>query len=316
VSSSPSITVIVVAYQGERWIPACLETLRCASSERLRLCLVDNSGNGDVIPRELAGVEMTVLQTPSPLGFAEANNFALREVGLNTEYVCFLNQDTRSGAGWLDACAATLAQSPELGAVSPFLKTYDDAEWDPGFRECAQSSPAFLRDASTGRPLDRLYIVPRVTAAAMFIRSRVLQQVGPFDPIFGSYYEDYDLCRRIRGAGYQIGISAQGTVSHYSGSSTTSEPARRKRMRQIIRNRTILRIREAGDHRIREIVRYIACTMPYNFGRSLFRTASSQPFLVQLRAHWELLGEWRRLVSERYDHRIWTEYLHGLGWPT
>jgi hypothetical protein len=86
-------------------------------------------------------------------------------------------------------------------------------------------------------------------------------------------------------------------------------------MRQVIRNRTILRIREAGDHRWREILHYVACTLPYNVGRSVFQTPSSQPLPVQLRAHWELLGEWRRLVSERHDRRIWTEYLQGIGWP-
>lgn len=312
---SHRVTVVVIAYRGAQWIPACLETLAGASRETIRLCLVDNSGNEDAIPADVPNVEYVVLRTSAPMGFAEANNFALRQIGLDSPYVCFLNQDTRSRNGWLDTCVECLEQAPRVGAVSPLLKSYDESGWDPGFWECVQTSPVFVRDTSTGRPLAPLYSAPRVTAAAMVIRSSVLQQVGPFDPIFGSYYEDYDLCHRIRQAGYQIGVSAQATVCHYSGSSTTSEAARRKRMRQVIRNRTILRIREADGHRWREIVRYVTCTMPYNFARSVFRTASSQPLPVQLRAHWELLGEWRRLVSERYDQRIWTEYLKRIGWP-
>lgn len=312
---SHRVTVVVVAYRGAQWIPECLKTLVGASRERFEVCLVDNGDNGDAIPKSLPNVDYVVLRTPTTLGFAEANNFALQQIGMNSPYVCFLNQDTRSRDGWLDACTSCLEQAPEVGAVSPLLKTYDESSWDPGFQECSRMSPTFTHDVSTTGALAPMYVVPRITAAAMFVRSIVLQQVGPFDPIFGSYYEDYDLCHRIRQAGHQIAISALATVCHFSGSSTTSEPARRKRMRQVIRNRTILRFREAGDHRWREFIRYVACTMPYNVGRSIFRTPSSQPLPVQLRAQWELLSEWRRLVSEQHDRRIWTEYLQNIGWP-
>lgn len=315
-SNSSSVTVIIVAFHGAQWLPKCLETLRNASSKSIRVCLVDNGGNGDSIPANLSGSQLTVLQTPGPLGFSEANNFALHQIGFDSSFICFLNQDTWSGPGWLDACVSCLAQAGTVGAVSPLLKTYDGIDWDPGFRDCAASSPTVLREISADQPRLPLYVVPRVTAAAMLVRSTVLRQVGPFDPIFGSYYEDYDLCRRIRGAGHQIGISTQGLVCHFSGSSTTSEPARRRRMRQIVRNRAILRIREAGDRRWPEIVRYFAGTMPYTLARSILRTASSQPLPVVLQANWELLREWRRLVSETYDHRVWTEYLSALGWPT
>jgi hypothetical protein len=87
-------------------------------------------------------------------------------------------------------------------------------------------------------------------------------------------------------------------------------------MRQILRNRTILRFREAGEHRWRAILRYCACVLPYNIGRSVIRTPSSQPLPVQLTAQWDLLGQWRRLVSEQHDRRLWREYLRGIGWPT
>lgn len=312
---SNSVLVVIVAYHGKKWLPACLDALAASSRNRLRLCLVDNSGNEDAIPKALSGFDYKSIATPSPMGFAEANNFALQRLGLESEFICFLNQDTLSVPGWIDACLSCFENDSTLGAVSPLLKTYDGTNWDCGFLECARASPALYERLTTNGILDTCYHLPRVTAAAMLVRGDALRKAGPFDPIFGSYYEDYDLCRRIREAGFQVGVATRGAVWHYSGSASTSEAARRKQMCQVVRNRALLRIRETPGPRWREVIRYLTCTMPYNIGRSIIRTPSSQPLPVQLRAHWNLLGEWRRLISERYDRRRWADYLSRLGWP-
>lgn len=309
------MTVLIVAYHGAPWLPACLSTLVAASSGRVHLCLVDNSGNGDSIPERIPEMDYEVLRTPRPLGFAEANNFALQQLVGRSEFVCLLNQDTQSGPGWLDTCEQLLRDRPDWGAVSPLLRTYDGSDWDPGFRECMSKSPA-LMEAARGGALPRdCYEVPRVTAAAVVVRMQALLESGPFDPIFGSYYEDYDLCDRIRRAGYRVGICGAATVCHFSGSSTTTEAAHRRRMRQIARNRAILRIREGDARRWPRIADHLVFILPRNLFRGLLRTPSSQPLTVQLGAQWDLLRQWRRLVSSRCDSSAFGEYLGQLGWP-
>jgi GT2 family glycosyltransferase len=309
------VAVVIVAYQGAPWVARCLSTLAQASRERLKVVVVDNGGNDRSIPREAPEFDYSVLASPRPLGFAEANNLALQAHAIDElEAVCFLNQDTLSQPGWIDACLECLCEWPERGAVAPLLRTYDGADWDPGFLECARQSTEFAREQSAVAALAPFYTVPRVTAAAVLVRASALRATGPFDPIFGSYYEDYDLCRRLRLAGYEIGICGRATVCHYSGSCTTTASAARSRMRQIVRNRTILRIREAGDRRWPAILRYLAWTLPRNIARSLLHTPSSQPLTVLLGAHWDLLHEWMRLASSERDRQIWNEYLTNIGW--
>jgi GT2 family glycosyltransferase len=313
--STCPVSVVIVAFHGQRWLGPCLDSLARASRDRLHVVLVDNSGNDGAIPDHCPQFEYTVIRTPEPLGFAEANNFALQHSGLESGATCFLNQDTISEPGWLDACLALFDEDSRLGAVSPLLRSYDDAGWDPGFRECASASAGFEQRAAAGESFSGLYEVPRVTAAAVVLRSDALRKSGPFDPVYGSYYEDYDLCLRIRRAGYRIGICGDGKVRHFSGSATTTEATRRKRMRQIIRNRALLRFREAGNRRIPAIARYLAGSFPRNLARSILGTPSSQPLSVQLAAHLDLVRLWKRLVSEKRDARDWEVYLKNLEWP-
>ncbi|MFO1092543.1 MAG: glycosyltransferase family 2 protein [Planctomycetaceae bacterium] len=158
------------------------------------------------------------------------------------------------------------------------------------------------------------YDVPQVSAAALVVRTSALEQAGPFDPIFGSYYEDYDLCRRLRAAGYRVGICSRGVVYHYNGSSTTTAAAQSKRMRQIIRNRAIHRIRSSSHGRVRTVLNQFIRVLPWNAARGLARTPSSQPVGVQLAAHYDLMRILDRLVFEDRDRQAWREYLLSIGW--
>jgi len=170
-------------------------------------------------------------------------------------------------------------------------------------------------DAEGGSHDEPCYEVPQITAAAMVIRTSILGRVGPFDPIFGSYFEDYDLCRRIGEAGSKLGICTGGEIAHFSGSATTDDATRRKRTRQMLRNRAIHRFRLAGKHRTGAALKYFGHTFPRNLLRSLLRTPSSQPLGPYLAAHRDLLPLLGRLLSRHRDLRLWTQYLRDLGWP-
>src|SRR5690349_13048812 len=68
-----SCTVIVVGYHGEKWLSRCLETLVGAQGA-FRLIFADNGGNGNLEALPFKKFDHDVIQTPRPLGFAEANN--------------------------------------------------------------------------------------------------------------------------------------------------------------------------------------------------------------------------------------------------
>ena len=306
-------SVILIAYDGDRWLPACLNSLASASVEPLQVLLVDNARNNRLDDLDLSHFEAELVSTPHPMGFAEANNFALMEATRLGDVVLFLNQDTISPPGWIDRCSDVMGDHPDLGAVSPLIRTYEDDGWDPSFMSCLSvEQQGIVRHCDWSGPVLYTWNAP---APALLVRTSVLQQTGPFDPVFGSYYEDYDLCRRIRDLGYKIGFATEARVRHFSGGSTTTEAQERHRMRQVIRNRMLYRLREVKKGRFGVALRRTCTDFPRRLARGILGTPSSQPPVATLRAYMDLLRIGPRLVSKAYDEKHWARYLNNLGWP-
>jgi N-acetylglucosaminyl-diphospho-decaprenol L-rhamnosyltransferase len=302
-----NIVVIIVAYKGDRWIPKCIESIRPSRDHQINLLLVDNYDTPCLASIDKTGIDTKILKTPAPLGFAEANNFALINGGIDSDVVVLLNQDTWSESDWIPKCADILAENSDVHAVSPMVRQYDTDDLDPNFETC-------LRDDNINNPVDPTAKIQKLPAVALAIRSSLLKETGPFDPIFGSYYEDYDLCRRIRNAGGTLAISTAVWVRHFSGSASTTQEAKTKRMIQIIRNRLIHDLRDVNTRRLSRIIRHFLHDFPRNLARGLIRTTSSQPVAVTLRANFLILGIIWRISSNHRDRDAWCRYLHEIEW--
>lgn len=315
-ASAVSVTVVLVAYHGDKWMAECLANLALGCTGPIKLILVDNGGTTRIDALNLSGFNCRILKTPRPMGFAEANNFALQQMPPETDAVCFLNQDTRSQAGWLDACLKAMAADVKIGAVSPELRTYDWSDYDPHFLACVNQTSKYPDYRRERRSIAASFEVTRMTAAAMIVKTEALIRVGPFDPVFESYYEDYDLCLRLRQSGYKLVICPGGCVAHFSGSSTIDQATEGRRARQVIRNRQILRFRTAGDRRWPAVLKYLLVTLPYGLARSIAHTASAPPLKAYLSAQIDLLKLLPRMGSASRDARVWHRYLADLGWPS
>lgn len=307
-----TVSIILVAYHGDDWLPGCIDTLRDAGADGLHLILLDNAGNSVIGQLDLGQFDAEVLKTPHPMGFADANNYALVNASRLEDIVLFLNQDTLSEPGWIDACLSALRSDKYIGAISPLITTYDGEGWDPSFMDCLDATQQ--QDVRSDSIAERVIDVENAPAAALLVKRDVLAKTGPFDPIFGSYYEDYDLCRRIRTVGYRIGFAADARLAHYSGSTTTTEKKERARMRQIIRNRVIYRARDERRSRAVLLAHHFLVDTPRRIARGLMGTPSSQPPLVTLKATFDLVKLLPRLISAGHDRSVWYRYLEEIGW--
>ena len=305
-------SVIVIAYYADDWLPNCLKSLSKASKDQLHVVLADNYGNTLIETLNTESLNLELLRLNGPLGFAVANNNALVATHKLHEFLVLLNQDTISQNGWIDECVQHLNNNDRLGAISPLIRNYDDSDWDPSFLDCLSKQQRAMLDQEN-LASDILY-TSHIPAPALVVRKSILDEVGPFDPIYGSYYEDYDLCARIRKAGYENGFCTKARIQHYSGSSTNTPERERKRMQQILRNRAIYRIRHERPSRVGTMFRLFALDFPRRLVRAVLRTPSSQPVQVVLTAYYQVLKQAPRILFKERDTRQFSSYLHSIGW--
>ena len=304
-----SCTILIVCYYGDEWMPECVNSLQSASLQKLHLLVANNFGNEKLAHINYDHFTSEIIPLNGPHGFAEANNYTLALAKSLSEYIIFLNQDTLSTPGWIDSCLATLENHPELAAISPLIRNYDNTDWDESFLHCLTEKQQWDLNHGT---LANLTLVEHVPAAALVVKKSAILEVGPFDPIYGSYYEDYDLCARIRKAGYEVGFCSNAYICHYSGSATTTPRTRLKRERQIIRNRNIYEIRHRSSSRFLQTLKCFVVDFPLRLLRAIFNTRSSQSASAVIRAYIDLFALRVRLISPRRDSKAFRSYLKHL----
>lgn len=203
-----------------------------------RVVAVDNGSRDG--SRELArGLGAEVVERRND-GFGAAANAGARLTSGAT--FALMNPDIRfDDPGVVAAMAAILAADERIGLVAPALRLPDGA-----IQDSARSVPTPLnivrrrwgdRRAGMVRP-DRLADVPWVVAACVFVRRAAFEEVGGFDPRFFLYFEDVDLCVRLRAAGWRVVVEPSLVVLHQHRASSRGgllSPAARRHMRSAVR---------------------------------------------------------------------------------
>lgn len=144
------------------------------------------------------------VQNKIPKGFAGAMNTGLKLADKDTDYYCFLNNDTVVTPNWLDEMLKAF-DNPEVGCVSPTFSgtsSRQSVEWNDG------------------REIEYVYNPLGLIGVCFLIKKAVLDKVGQWDESFGlGGEEDYDLTIRISNAGYLLAIARKSYIYHYWGAS-------------------------------------------------------------------------------------------------
>ncbi|MGL4463612.1 MAG: glycosyltransferase family 2 protein, partial [Planctomycetia bacterium] len=140
--------------------------------------------------------------------------------------------DVRCGRGWLDALTAVARRRPDFGVLGAWQTDFD-GEPSPRTKAIVRGH----RGRSLGCPIDPLPdVVPTdwVEGSCLYVRREVLQAVGYLDPLFApAYFEEIDFCRRVRRAGWQVGLAPAAVVAHH-GAGTANRPRGRSRTRTLL----------------------------------------------------------------------------------
>lgn len=224
----PAVAIIIVNYKGREDTLECLESLRGLTYPNFRTYLVDQASN-DGTPQAVRErfPEVVVIENPANDGFAGGNNrgieAALKE---GPAYLFLLNNDTTVAPNLLEPLVELAESDPAIGVVGPLMLYFSDPEviWSAGGRmsakgESTQRDQGTLAAAMPSEPREADFIV----GCGLMVRRSVLEKVGLMDEAYFLYYEETDLCARIRKAGYRILTQPASRLWHKVSRSTGPE---------------------------------------------------------------------------------------------
>jgi hypothetical protein len=224
----PLVSVIILNYNGKRFLNECLTSVLNSSYPNFEVILVDNASTDDSIKfvKERFGhvPVLMIVKNSNNLGFAAGNN-----VGTSYskgKYIVFLNNDTVVEPNWLIELVSVMETDAKIGAAQSKLLSLADKRFIDSAGDFIDYYGFPIRRGSWGEEdkgqYDRVEEIFSARGAATIVRRKLLTEIGAFDADFYLNYEDIDLCWRIRLNGYKIVFVPKSKVYHIGGASITS----------------------------------------------------------------------------------------------
>lgn len=231
-SAPPRLSVVLVSYNDRARLGRALDSVVAAAAGIPHEILVADNASTDGSAGFVAAAypSVTLIRSRENAGFSKANNRAAaasRGVDL-----AFLNTDVVVRPGAFQALLAELDGHPGTGACGPALETPRG-----GFQVSFGGRRTFGREmldkvllnGLTARRLARRRErreVEWVSGAFLVVRRSDFEAAGGFDEDFFLYYEDIDLCARLRAAGRRVVYVPAAAALHEGGAVTSARPLR------------------------------------------------------------------------------------------
>ncbi len=239
-SINPSVDIVIVNWNSGCHLRECVAALdNSTGADRLNLIVVDNaSTDRSAIDLVVDRTQLRLLANADNRGFARACNQGAREG--TAPYLLFLNPDVRVEASTVETAVASLHDPGHSDVGILGVQLVDN---EGRIQRCCARAPTVATLLLHRLFLDRLCpgLVPphfltgwdhcgtanvdQVMGAFLLIRRAIFEQLGGFDERFFLYYEDVDLCRAARQAGWRVLYYAGARAIHAGGGSTNSVKA-------------------------------------------------------------------------------------------
>jgi len=212
----PKVSIIIVKYKSEEYLSKCLSSI--GNSGDYEIIIVDND-------KENVGYG------------AGCNRGAGKAKG---KYLFFLNPDTEVFPGAIETLVKFIANNQDVGIVAPILLNEKKVPYPIQITRkltplSALVSFSFLNKLFPQNPISKNYWFAdwdkrkiqeanMIPGTALMISKELFNKIGGFDENFFLFFEETDLCRRVKQTGGKIFINPNAKIIHYWGKSTLKSP--------------------------------------------------------------------------------------------
>lgn len=222
------ISAIIVTYNSEDFIEDCIESVLKFLPETSEVIIFDNASTDQTVKRiEKFLPAVKLVKSSKNLGFGAGNNLAIKDAC--GEYLFFLNPDTQLLSP-VDKMINFCKKNLNVGIVGPKL-ILPNGQTQPSVRKLPtiwgaikefilavkNSYSQYIPEGEDSVEVECLY------GAAILIKKDLFKSLGGFDKKYFLYYEDIDLCKRVKSLGKKIYYYPQVKIKHLVGATKSSQ---------------------------------------------------------------------------------------------
>ena len=230
-----NLSILIITWNSEEFIRNCLDSIFLSQGNFTSEVIVVDNGSSDETAKivEQLYPQVNLIQNKENLGYAKANNQGIEKV--RGEYILLLNPDTQVLEDALSLMYELMEENPNIGALGPKLLNPDKGV-QPSCREFPTFSTLIWEFSGLSRLFPRSRVfgrwrmgyfnfdIQRETdqpmGSCLMLRRAALEDVGAFDENFVMFFNDVDLCFRIKKGGWKIYFYPEAKVIHHKGVST------------------------------------------------------------------------------------------------
>ena len=235
-----SLDIVYVNYNSSDCLSASVETvLKFRRDYHLNVVVIDNASEDNPHRIKDAHPEIIFIQNINNIGFGAAINQALPYC--KSDFIIFLNPDSFISNEFFKSSINFMMHDMRVGIMGPMI-----LDEDGSVQGSARAFPTPLTSLfGRNSPITKLFpnnsitakniltakngikspaIVDWISGACMVVRKDAILSVGGFDKRFFLYWEDADLCRRIKQAGWKVVYFPECKVIHKVGVSSNTRP--------------------------------------------------------------------------------------------
>jgi GT2 family glycosyltransferase len=227
------LAIVIVNWNTVGPLNACLESILAdPDNGEAQITVVDNaSTDGSAKKVSQRFPRVAIIKNDENLGYTCANNQGI--AATKSDYVLLLNSDTLVPRGTVSGLLGFIRETPDAGAVAPRLLLEGGTPQPYAFG--GDPSPFYLIARDVKEKVlhqdmhnwadPRVRTVDWASGACLLLRRDALEMVGGLDEGFFMYFEDVDLCRRMRQQGWNVYVNPQLAITHLGGRSLCQRPS-------------------------------------------------------------------------------------------
>jgi GT2 family glycosyltransferase len=254
---SEKISVIILNYNGLKYIINCVKSVLTSSHENLEVIVVDNKSTDESIElceKAFANDKrLKIIKNTSNLGFPEGNN-----VGANYatgDYLFFLNIDTEIQRETIDNCVQVFRSKSNVAIVQPKLMLLYNRNVFDSTGDFMDKYGNAVRRGGEDLEIDLGQYdydtdIFSARGAALMVKRSIYSESGGFDSTFFLGFEDIDLCWRIRLMGYNVKLAPSSIVYHVGTEVTRASGKISTRLYHQYKNKVIMLMKNYDTRRL------------------------------------------------------------------